>query len=142
MSENLEAIENLSYLKPLTEEDKEVRNKIVEEIMTTSPETDLLSNDISEWKPAFEPAKEGDELPKEIWIPNRRERRLMKKRGNKAEKALSKFYQNAINEARDYVNTPDYKNEIYKALYEKTKARNEELEKEIAQNGIAANEGN
>lgn len=114
----------------------------IEDFMTTSPETDLLSNDTSEWKPAFEPAKEGDELPKEIWIPNRRERRLMKKRGNKAEKALSKFYQNAINEARDYVNTPDYKNEIYKALYEKTKARNEELEKEIAQNGIAANEGN
>lgn len=95
-----------------------------------------------EWKPAFEPAKEGEELPKEIWIPNRRERRLMKKRGNKMEKALSKFYQNAIDEARDYVNTPNYKNEIYKALYEKTKARNEELEKEISQNGITANEGN
>ena len=95
-----------------------------------------------EWKPAFEPAKEDEELPKEIWIPNRRERRLMKKRGNKMEKALSKFYQNAIDEARDYVNTPNYKNEIYKALYEKTKARNEELEKEISQNGITANEGN
>lgn len=95
-----------------------------------------------EWKPAFEPAKEGEELPKEIWIPNRRERRLMKKRGNKMEKTLSKFYQSAIDEARDYVNTPDYKNEIYKALYEKTKARNEELEKEISQNGITTNEGN
>lgn len=142
MSENLEAIEDLSYLKSITKEEKETKNKIVEEIMTTSLETDLSNADTSEWKPAFEPAKEGDELPKEIWIPNRRERRLMKKRGSKAEKALSKFYQNAINEAREYVNTPDYKNEIYKALYEKTKARNEELEKEIAQNGIAANEGN
>lgn len=97
---------------------------------------------LGEWKPAFEPAKEGEELPKEIWIPNRRERRLMKKRGNKMEKAVSKFYQEAINDAKEYVNTPDYKNEIYKALYEKTKMRNEKLEKEIAENGIATTEGN
>lgn len=98
--------------------------------------------ELKEWKPAFEPAKPDELPPKNIWIPNRRERRAMKKHGNKMEKAMSKFYQEAINDARDYVNTPDYKNEIYKALYEKTKARNEELEKEIAQNGITANEGN
>ena len=122
--ENIE--ETVEYLKSLPQAD-------------SAPIPDA---DIGEWKPAFEPAKEGEELPKEIWIPNRRERRLMKKRGNKMEKFLSKFYQNAINEARDYVNTPNYKNEIYKALYEKTKARNEELEKEIAENGITANEGN
>ena len=115
------------------------------EYLKSLPQADNISisdADIGEWKPAFEPAKEGEELPKEIWIPNRRERRLMKKRGNKMEKFLSKFYQNAIDEARDYVNTPNYKNEIYKALYEKTKARNEELEKEIAKNGITTNEGN
>ena len=115
------------------------------EYLKTLPRADSVpipEANTGEWKPAFEPAKEGEELPKEIWIPNRRERRLMKKRGNKMEKALSKFYQSAIDEARDYVNTSDYKNEIYKALYEKTKARNEELEKEISQNGITANEGN
>ena len=96
-----------------------------------------------EWKPLFEPAKPDELPPENIWIPNRRERRAMKKHGNKMEKAMSKFYQEAINDARDYVNTPDYKNEIYKALYEKTKARNEELEKEIANlNGTATVEGN
>ena len=96
-----------------------------------------------EWKPLFEPAKPDELPPENIWIPNRRERRAMKKHGNKMEKAMSKFYQEAINDARDYVNTPDYKNEIYKALYEKTKARNEELEKEIANlNGTATIEGN
>ena len=96
-----------------------------------------------EWKPLFEPAKPDELPPENIWIPNRRERRAMKKHGNKMEKAMSKFYQEAINDARDYVNTPNYKNEIYKALYEKTKARNEELEKEIANlNGTATVEGN
>ena len=96
----------------------------------------------AEWHHAFEPAKDGEELPKEIWIPNRRERRLMKKRGNKAEKALAKFYQSAIDDAKDYVNTANYKNEIYKSLYEKIKVRNEELEKEIEKNGISTVEGN
>lgn len=96
-----------------------------------------------EWKPLFEPAKPDELPPENIWIPNRRERRAMKKHGNKMEKAMSRFYQEAINDARDYVNTPDYKNEIYKALYEKTKARNEELEKEIANlNGTATVKGN
>lgn len=128
--------------------DKEFFDENIEETveyLKTLPQADNVPTPnagTGEWRPAFEPAKENEELPKEIWIPNRRERRLMKKRGNKMEKALSKFYQSAIDEARDYVNTPDYKNEIYKALYEKTKARNEELEKEISQNGITANEGN
>ena len=94
-----------------------------------------------EWKPMFEFAEDG-EIPKEIWIPNRKERRLMKKYGNKAEKAAAKFYQSAIDSAKGFVNTPNYKNEIYKALYEKVKTRNEELDKEIEKNGISAVEGN
>lgn len=126
----------------LTEEQLNRAIETAKTIMPTNNGNPIPIDELKEWKPAFEPAKEGEELPKEIWIPNRRERRLMKKRGNKMEKALSKFYQSAIDEARDYINTPDYKNEIYKALYEKTKARNEELEKEISQNGITANEGN
>lgn len=95
----------------------------------------------SEWKPMFEFAEDG-EIPKEIWIPNRKERRLMKKYGNKAEKATAKFYQSAIDSAKGFVNTPNYKNEIYKALYEKVKTRNEELDKEIEKNGISVVEGN
>lgn len=116
------------------------------EYLKTLPRADnvpIPNTSTGEWKPLFEPAKPDELPPENIWIPNRRERRAMKKHGNKMEKAMSKFYQEAINDARDYVNTPDYKNEIYKALYEKTKARNEELEKEIANlNGTATVEGN
>ena len=126
----------------LTEEQLKQAIETAKAIKPAGDGNPIPIGELKEWKPAFEPAKEGEELPKEIWIPNRRERRAMKKHGNKMEKAISKFYQEAINDARDYVNTPNYKNEIYKALYEKTKARNEELEKEISQNGITANEGN
>ena len=129
--------------------DKEFFDENIEETieyLKTLPRADNVPIPIDEpkeWKPLFEPAKPDELPPENIWIPNRRERRAMKKHGNKMEKAMSKFYQEAINDARDYVNTPDYKNEIYKALYEKTKARNEELEKEIANlNGTATVEGN
>lgn len=127
----------------LTKEAIEEAAEVTKAIMPAGDGNPIPIGEPKEWKPLFEPA-EPDELPPEnIWIPNRRERRAMKKHGNKMEKAMSKFYQEAINDARDYVNTPDYKNEIYKALYEKTKARNEELEKEIANlNGTATVEGN
>jgi len=52
------------------------------------------------------------------------------------------MYQNAINDARDFVNTPSYKNEIYKSLYERVKQRREEAEKELEKNGINVTEGN
>ena len=125
---------------------KEAIERAAEVAKAITPQGDgnpIPTGEPKEWKPLFEPAKPDELPPENIWIPNRRERRAMKKHGNKMEKAMSKFYQEAINDARDYVNTPDYKNEIYKALYEKTKARNEELEKEIANlNGTATVEGN
>lgn len=127
----------------LTKEAIEKAAEVAKAIMPQGDGNPIPIDEPKEWKPLFEPAKPDELPPENIWIPNRRERRAMKKRGNKMEKAMSKFYQEAINDARDYVNTPDYKNEIYKALYEKTKARNEELEKEIANlNGTATVEGN
>lgn len=116
--------------------------EVIEETMEAPQGVELPGAGARELRPAFEPAKEGEEPPKNIWIPNRRERRLMKKRGNKIEKAMSKFYQEAITDAKEYVNTSNYKNEIYKALYEKVKARNEEMEREIATNGTTVAEGN
>lgn len=137
MSENL----TTEIMEKATEELNYLKDNIV-----TKNQEDIKLPDAgtgeAEWRHVFEPAKEGEKLPEGIWIPNRRERRIMKKRGNKAEKAMAKFYQNAIDDAREYVNTPNYKNEIYKALYEKVKIRNEELEKEIEKNGISAVEGN
>ena len=127
----------------LTKEAIENAAEVAKAIMPAGDGNPIPIGESKEWKPLFEPAKPDELPPENIWIPNRRERRAMKKHGNKMEKAMSKFYQEAINDARDYVNTPDYKNEIYKALYEKTKARNEELEKEIANlNGSATVEGN
>ena len=127
----------------LTKEAIEKAAEVTKAIMPAGDGNPIPIGESKEWKPLFEPAKPDELPPENIWIPNRRERRAMKKHGNKMEKAMSKFYQEAINDARDYVNTPDYKNEIYKALYEKTKARNEELEKEIANlNGTATVEGN
>lgn len=127
----------------LTKEAIEKAAEVAKAIMPQGDGNPIPIGEPKEWKPLFEPAKLDELPPENIWIPNRRERRAMKKHGNKMEKAMSKFYQEAINDARDYVNTPDYKNEIYKALYEKTKARNEELEKEIANlNGTATVEGN
>ena len=127
----------------LTKETIEKAAEVVKAIMPQGDGNPIPIGEPKEWKPLFEPAKPDELPPENIWIPNRRERRAMKKLGNKMEKAMSKFYQEAIDDARDYVNTPDYKNEIYKALYEKTKARNEELEKEIANlNGTATVEGN
>ena len=128
----------------LTKEAIEKAAEVTKAIMPVGDGNPIpIGGEPKEWKPLFEPAKPDELPPENIWIPNRRERRAMKKHGNKMEKAMSKFYQEAINDARDYVNTPDYKNEIYKALYEKTKARNEELEKEIANlNGTATVEGN
>jgi hypothetical protein len=127
----------------LTKEAIEKAAEVAKAIMPQGDGNPISIDEPKEWKPLFEPAKPDELPPENIWIPNRRERRAMKKHGNKMEKAMSKFYQEAINDARDYVNTPDYKNEIYKALYEKTKARNEELEKEIANlNGTATVEGN
>lgn len=93
-----------------------------------------------EWKPALELAKPGEEMP-DIWIPNRRERRLMKKKGKTA-KAVAKFYQEAIDTAKEHVNTPSYKNEIYKALYERIRERRENLERTIEENGIGTVEEN
>lgn len=127
----------------LTKEAIENAAEVAKAVMPAGDGNPIPIGESKEWKPLFEPAKPDELPPENIWIPNRRERRAMKKHGNKMEKAMSKFYQEAINDARDYVNTPDYKNEIYKALYEKTKARNEELEKEIANlNGTATVEGN
>ena len=123
----------------------EVTEELKDNIITKNQDTAELPGaevNEAEWHHVFKPAKEGEKPPEGIWIPNRRERRIMKKHGNKAEKAMAKFYQNAIDDAREYVNTPNYKNEIYKALYEKVKTRNEELEKEIEKNGVSAVEGN
>ena len=96
----------------------------------------------------WEPAKPGEKPPKEVWIPNRRERRKMKKSRNKN----MRFLGNAVEQANVYArNNPEFKQDVYRALYENLKRlaeekkeelskKNEEEEKENKENGT--NEGN
>lgn len=97
----------------------------------------------------WEPAKPGETL-ENVWIPNRRERRKMlhakgRKRGMRV---MGKILQQAEACAKE---NPDFKKEIYKALYENLQKmtenieedlqkKNEEEEKENIENGT--NEGN
>ena len=41
-----------------------------------------MDNEVKKPKAVFEPAKPGDVLPEGIWIPNRAERRALKKMKN------------------------------------------------------------
>ena len=101
----------------------------------------------------WEPAKPGETL-ENIWIPNRRERRKMlsgkgvKKRNKRAMKAMGQLLNIAEQSAKE---SPEFKKEVYKALYdnlkkmtenieEDLKKKNEEAEKENIKNGTT--EGN
>ena len=101
----------------------------------------------------WEPAKPGETL-ENIWIPNRRERRKMlsgkgvKKRNKRAMKAMGQLLNIAEQSAKE---SPEFKKEVYKALYdnlkkmtenieEDLKKKNEEEEKENIKNGTT--EGN
>lgn len=80
--------------------------------------------------PLWEPAKP-NEVPKDIWIPNRRERRLMKKNSknkNKNLQAMSMLFEGANAFAK---NNPQFKQDIYKALYENLKKLEKEKEEEL-----------
>lgn len=82
----------------------------------------------------WEPAKP-EELPDNVWIPNRKERRQMmsakgKKRGLRA-------LGNMFNSAERYAKTnPEFRQEIYKALYENLKVRATEKEEEFKKENI------
>lgn len=101
----------------------------------------------------WEPAKPGETLDN-IWIPNRRERRKMlsgkgvKKKNKRAMKAMGQLLNIAEQSAKE---SPEFKKEVYKALYdnlkkmtenieEDLKKKNEEEERENIENGTT--EGN
>ena len=101
----------------------------------------------------WEPAKPGETL-ENVWIPNRRERRKMlngkgvKKKNKRAMKAIGQLLNIAEQSAKE---SPEFKKEVYKALYdnlkkmtenieEDLKKKNEEEEKENIENGTT--EGN
>lgn len=79
----------------------------------------------------WEPARPGETL-ENIWIPNRRERRkMLKAKGKKRHmRAIGKILQEAENAAKS---SPEFKTEIYKALYENLRKMTENIEEELAQ---------
>lgn len=90
----------------------------------------------------WEPAQPGETL-ENVWVPNRRERRKMLQAKNKKKgmKLLGKAFQKAENYAKA---NPNFKQELYKALYEnlknKANEKEEEFKKENIENGTT--EGN
>lgn len=91
----------------------------------------------------WEPAKP-DERPDDVWIPNRKERRqMMNAKGRKRGlRALGQMFQETENYAK---RNPQFRQDLYKALYENLKIKaaekEEEFKKEINENG-RADEGN
>ena len=82
-------------------------------------------------KTLWEPAKEGENLQLgDVWVPNRAERRKMKhaKGKKRGMRALGQMFEEAEKYAK---NNPEFKQDIYRALYENLKLKAEEKEKEL-----------
>ena len=81
----------------------------------------------------WEPAKPGETL-ENVWIPNRRERRKMlngkgvKKKNKRAMKAIGQLLNIAEQSAKE---SPEFKKEVYKALYDNLKKMTENIEEDL-----------
>lgn len=92
----------------------------------------------------WEPAKPGETL-ENVWIPNRRERRRMlsgkgaKKRNKRAMKAMGQLLNAAEQSAKT---NPEFKKEVYKALYENLQKMTEGIEEKLAKKNEEEEENN
>ena len=81
----------------------------------------------------WEPAKPGETLDN-VWIPNRRERRKMlngkgaKKKNKRAMKAIGQLLNAAEKSAKE---NPEFRKEVYKALYDNLKKMTENIEEDL-----------
>lgn len=81
----------------------------------------------------WEPAKPGETL-ENVWIPNRRERRKMlsgkgvKKKNKRAMKFMGQLLNAAEKSAKE---SPEFKKEVYKALYDNLKKMTENIEEDL-----------
>ena len=83
----------------------------------------------------WEPAKPGETL-ENVWIPNRRERRKMLsgKGVQKNKKRAMKFMGQLLNIAEQSAKeSPEFKQEVYKALYENLQKMTEGIEEKLEQ---------
>ena len=83
----------------------------------------------------WEPAKPGETLDN-VWIPNRSERRKMlsgkgvKKNKKRAMKAMGQLLQAAEQSAKE---NPEFRKDVYKALYENLQKMTEGIEEKLEQ---------
>lgn len=83
----------------------------------------------------WEPAKPGETLDN-VWIPNRRERRKMLsgKGVQKKKKRAMKFMGQLLNIAeKSAKESPEFKKDVYKALYENLQKMTEGIEEKLEQ---------
>ena len=83
----------------------------------------------------WEPAKPGETL-ENVWIPNRRERRKMLsgKGVQKKRKRAMKFMGQLLNIAeKSAKESPEFKKDVYKALYENLQKMTEGIEEKLEQ---------
>ena len=83
----------------------------------------------------WEPAKPGETLDN-VWIPNRRERRKMLsgKGVQKKKKRAMKFMGQLLNIAeKSAKESPEFKQDVYKALYENLQKMTEGIEEKLEQ---------
>lgn len=91
--------------------------------------------------PVFEPAKEGDVLPEGIWLPNRAERRALKKM--KKFRGRDSKLDEYINLAQKTTKSEDFKQYVYMKTLEKLKEKSmEERLEEKEQKSNDSVEGN
>ena len=91
--------------------------------------------------PVFEPAKEGDVLPEGIWLPNRAERRALKKM--KKLRGQDSKLDEYINLAQKTTKSEDFKQYVYMKTLEKLKEKSmEERLEEKEQKANDSVEGN
>lgn len=108
---------------------------------TVENETIVIPDDIDP-KTLWEPAKPGETL-ENVWIPNRKERRKMlhakKGRDKKAKRAMGKL----LKETENYVRkNPDFKQDLYKALYENLLKKTANIEEELKKKNEKENNEN
>lgn len=75
-------------------------------------------------EPIFVPAKPEDKLPEGIWLPNRAERRAIKKNKKKHPEAA-----NYIENIKALTKTKEFKQNLYKDLLENLQEKIKEKEK-------------
>lgn len=84
-----------------------------------------------EWKPVFEPAKEGDKPAEGVWVPNRAYRRAAKKGAKKLNQNGGALMPDMSSAAKGLLHDPEFRADLFESLYKDFMERKEKKEKEL-----------